>query len=114
MNDILWFARDGVQPNQLKDLRRGKLNCQAECDLHGLTLEQARVVLEHFIYESLEHGLRHIRVIHGKGYRSENQQPKIKNFVNQALQEFADVLAFSSAQAADGGLGAVYVLLRAR
>ncbi len=112
LDDSLYFARKGVQAQQLKRLRQGKLPCQAEYDLHGLTLNQARIMLERVIYESREYGLRHIRIIHGKGYGSKNKRPVLKNFINQALREFSDVLAFSSAQNKDGGLGAVYVLLR--
>lgn len=113
MSDNLWFARDGIQEKQLKRLRQGKFPSQAECDLHGLTLREAEQTLEHFIHECLARDYRHIHIVHGKGYRSENQQPVLKNYINQALREFADVLAFCTAQAKDGGLGAVYVLLRA-
>lgn len=108
----LWFAREGVQEKQLKKFKDGKFPCQAACDLHGLTERQARDELEKFIYYALQQGLRHIRIVHGQGYRSENQFPKLKNLVNQTLPEFADVLAFCSAQPRDGGLGAVYVLLK--
>lgn len=110
----LWFARDGVQTKQLKKFKEGKFPCQAECDLHGLTEKQAEIELEQFIYYALQQGLRHIRIVHGQGYRSENQFPKLKNLVNQTLPEFADVLAFCSAQPRDGGLGAVYVLLKSQ
>ena len=110
--DSLFFARDGVQTKQLKKLRQGKFPCQAECDLHGLNRKEAQKILEKFIYECLEHGNRYVRVVHGKGYRSENKQPILKNYINHVLREFTDILAFCSAQPKDGGLGAVYVLLR--
>lgn len=112
--DSLYFARSGVQFKQLKKLRQGKFICQAECDLHGLTRAQAEQTLTLFIDHCLQQQYRYIRLIHGKGYRSEQQQPVLKNYLNHALREFVDVLAFCSALPKDGGQGAVYVLLRSQ
>ena len=53
-----------------------------------------------------------MRIVHGKGYRSGARGPVLKTAVNLWLRRHADVMAFVSARAIDGGAGAVYVLLR--
>ena len=35
--EMLFFARTGLQQRQLQRLRRGQLDCGAELDLHGMT-----------------------------------------------------------------------------
>ena len=54
-----------------------------------------------------------MRIIHGKGRNSEGL-PVIKNLVDRMLRQRADVLAFHSAPPAQGGTGAVLVLLKHR
>jgi DNA-nicking Smr family endonuclease len=50
--------------------------------------------------------------VHGKGLHSDSGVPVLKNLVDRMLRQRADVLAFASAPAAQGGHGAVLVLLR--
>jgi DNA-nicking Smr family endonuclease len=49
-----------------------------------------------------------VRVIHGKGLRSEGA-PVLKMLVDRVLRQRGDVLAFASAPAAQGGAGAPLV-----
>ena len=79
---------------------------------HGLSRAQAQQQLLKFLHLSSQNGWRCVRIIHGKGYRSPDNQPILKNSVNQWLRQHRDVLAFCSAKPADGGTGAVYVLLK--
>ena len=51
-------------------------------------------------------------IIHGKGYGSGPNGPKLKNFVDQYLQYNPNILAYHSAQQKDGGTGAVYIQLK--
>ena len=60
------------------------------------------------------HGLRCVRVIHGKGLGSVNKEPVLKNKVRNWLVQKDEVIAFCQARAADGGSGALMVLLKAR
>jgi DNA-nicking Smr family endonuclease len=53
-----------------------------------------------------------VRIIHGKGHGSHQRKPVLKGKVDHWLRQRRDVLAFCSARQADGGTGAVYVLLR--
>ncbi|MBS0611877.1 MAG: Smr/MutS family protein [Proteobacteria bacterium] len=109
----LEFRRPGVQDQLLRKLRRGLIAQQAEADLHGLTLQEAWDHLDEFITAARTGGMRCVRVIHGKGYRSGARGPVLKSAVNAWLRHNHDVIAFVSARTIDGGTGAVYVLLRA-
>jgi DNA-nicking Smr family endonuclease len=110
--DPLSFRRPGVRDRTLRQLRRGRYPVEDELDLHGLNQAAARDQLADFIDASSHAGLRCVRVVHGKGYRSGARGPVLKIAVNAWLKRHADVLAFTSARAIDGGTGAVYVLLR--
>ena len=111
--DSLSFCRPGIQKNIFRKLKKGQFSIAAELDLHGLRVMEAQHALANFIQTCRERGLRCVRIIHGKGYRSSNQGPKIKPMVNQWLQQRDEILAFCSARPIDGGTGAVYVLLKA-
>jgi len=110
--DPLSFRRPGVRDQTLRHLRRGRYPVEDELDLHGSSQAAARDQLAEFITSSRQAGLRCVRVVHGKGYRSGARGPVLKIAVNTWLRRHADVLAFTSARAIDGGTGAVYVLLR--
>lgn len=110
--DRLNFSRSGVQPATLKKLRQGKLPIDNNIDLHGLTIDEARDYLLEFLGECEIDGSRVLLIVHGKGYSSPGLKPKIKPMLNRWLKQLTSVLAFVSAQPADGGTGAVYVLLR--
>jgi len=109
--DILSFSRSGLQHNVLKKLRQGKNPVEQVLDLHGLTVVEARKELQAFLGECEAAGLRHIIIVHGKGFRSKGK-PVIKPMLNRWLRAVDNVLAFHSAQPKDGGNGAVYVLLK--
>ena len=110
--DKLSFSRSGVQPSTLKKLRQGKLPVDDSIDLHKLTVNEARSYLLEFLGECEHNGNRCIIIVHGKGFGSHGRKPVIKPMVNKWLREVPSVLAFHSAKQADGGTGAVYVLLK--
>jgi DNA-nicking Smr family endonuclease len=110
----LFFARPGIDRRVLKRLRRGQYSIEAECDLHGLTVADARRVVSEFFGECAEFEVRCARIIHGKGLRSGRDGPVLKREVAGWLSRRSDVAAFCSARPADGGTGAVCVLLRHR
>jgi len=112
VGDELSFSRNGVQNSVIRKLRRGQYRVEAELDLHRLTANQAQKALLEFIIHCKRRHLRCVRIIHGKGLGSKDQRPVLKGRVNQWLQQWDDVLAFSSARPCDGGTGATYVLLR--
>ncbi len=110
--DHLAYTADGVQRSVLRKLRSGRYSLQAEIDLHGHTVEQARLALSEFLKSSRERRHLCVRIIHGKGRKQSLQAPRLKPAVNQWLQRNKAVIAFCSARSCDGGTGAVYVLLR--
>ncbi|MDR2877277.1 MAG: Smr/MutS family protein [Chromatiales bacterium] len=110
--DVLYFSRAGLQHGLLRKLRRGQYPIGAELDLHGMTANEARQALSYFLGECRSTATRCVRIIHGKGLSSPQRQPVLKTRLNGWLQRRDEVLAFCSARPADGGTGAVYVLLR--
>lgn len=111
-DEELSFRRPGVQLTVLRKLRRGDFGVQAEIDLHGLTGDQASRALHQFLNEAVMGHARCVRVIHGKGLRSADRLPVLKNAVSNLMRRTPQVMAFVSAKQADGGTGATYVLLR--
>ena len=109
--DELVYHRDGVQISILRKLRRGQYRVQAEIDLHGLTVAEAKVVLRDFLAEALHRQFKCVRIIHGKGLRSGHRGPVLKGAVSSVLRRVGAVVAYVSARQVDGGTGAVYVLL---
>jgi DNA-nicking Smr family endonuclease len=108
----LLFCRPGLQHSLLKRLKRGHFSVCAELDLHGLTRDRAREALAAFLKECRAKAILCVRIIHGKGNGSPHRRPVLKGRVNHWLQQRDEVLAFCSARPADGGTGAVYVLLK--
>jgi DNA-nicking Smr family endonuclease len=107
----LVFHREGVQMSILRKLRRGQYRVQAEIDLHGLTVTEAKEALREFLAHCLNRHIRCVRIIHGKGLRSGHRGPVLKGAVSHVLRRIAPVLAYVSARQVDGGTGALYVLL---
>jgi len=110
--ESLFFSRDGLQHRLLRQFRQGNIRPEARLDLHGCTLTEAAALLAIFLSNAQNNQQRCVCVIHGKGHGSTEGRPVLKAQVNQWLRDIPSVLAFSSAQAKDGGMGAVYVLLR--
>jgi DNA-nicking Smr family endonuclease len=86
------------------------VSAQEELDLHGTDARTAEALLRAFLNDARRHGLGCVRVIHGKGMQSEGT-PVLKNLVDRMLRHRADVLGFHSAPPAQGGTGAVVVVL---
>jgi len=108
------FQRPHVSRSVMRKLRRGHFAVQAELDLHGLIVADAKSNLAAFIRGCSDRGMACVRVIHGKGHRSPGQMPVLKPKVVRWLSQWDNVLAFVSARPVDGGTGALYVLLRRR
>jgi len=110
--DYLEFMRPGIQKSYLKQIRNGKIAVEEHLDLHGLRRDDARKTLLNFLDHAQQESLKLVRIVHGKGYNSDDGQPVLKAMVNKWLQSIPEVLAFVSATPRDGGTGAVYVLLK--
>lgn len=110
-DDALSWRRPGIGPDVVRKLRRGVWAIQAHLDLHGLRRDAARERLALFLREASRQGLRCVRVVHGKGNGSPGRQAVLKGKVKTWLVQKAEVLAFAQARAAEGGAGALVVLL---
>jgi DNA-nicking Smr family endonuclease len=108
--DALAYRRDELPARAWQRLKRGELSAQEELDLHGTDARTAEALLRAFLNDARRHGLGCVRVIHGKGMQSEGT-PVLKNLVDRMLRHRADVLGFHSAPPAQGGTGAVVVVL---
>ena len=113
IDDTLSYRQSGIGTDVTRKLRRGNWSIQAQLDLHGLRSDEARERLGAFIRESSKNGVRCVRVVHGKGLGSPGKAPVLKNKVHAWLVQKKEVLAFVQAKPADGGAGAVVVLLAA-
>jgi len=112
-DDALSYRREGVGVDVVHRLRRGEWSIQRQIDLHGLRSEAARDALSGFIREAHKHGIRCVRVVHGKGLSSPGKTPVLKGKVRNWLVQKNEVIAFVQARPIDGGAGALVVLLRA-
>jgi DNA-nicking Smr family endonuclease len=108
----LSFRRPDIGPDVVRKLRRGGWVIQAQIDLHGLNRDEAREQLAAFLREAARQGMRCVRVVHGKGNGSPGREPVLKEKVHAWLAQKASVLAFTQARAAEGGSGALVVLLQ--
>jgi DNA-nicking Smr family endonuclease len=110
--DTVSFLRPGLPRKILRRLRAGDWTLQHELDLHGLRTDEAKSYLIEFLAECLRQGVRCVRIVHGKGLRSKNREPVLKNKVRHWLMQRDEILAFIEPHAAAGGSGAVVVLLK--
>lgn len=108
--DFISYKRDGISNKILRKLRKGQYNVEAKLDLHGMSIEEARTAINHFLQHCLHERMRVVLIVHGKGSHSE--APILKNKLNHWLRELNVVLAFCSAAPFHGSRGAIYVLLK--
>jgi DNA-nicking Smr family endonuclease len=105
----------GLDPAIVRRLRRGEFAVQGHIDLHGLTREEAKLAVDRYLRDARRSGKRCVLLVHGRGIHSKDQVPILKDALKSwlATARFGrHVLAFATARPADGGAGAVYVLLR--
>jgi DNA-nicking Smr family endonuclease len=103
-----------VDKSIARRLHRGEFAIEDYIDLHGHTVEAAEAAFDAFLKRALAKGKRAVLVVHGRGLSSPGK-PVLKSKVKEWLtlgpwRKW--VMAFSSAQSYDGGVGATYVLLR--
>jgi DNA-nicking Smr family endonuclease len=98
----------------LRKLRRGQFTLQDSLDLHGLNSNEARKLLLEFLRHATQNDMRHVCVIHGKGWRTDGGEGILKTRTRHWLIQCAEVLAFCEAPPNTGGSGAVLVLLKSQ
>ncbi|MEY2660934.1 MAG: hypothetical protein RLZZ123_2106 [Pseudomonadota bacterium] len=112
VDDQMSYRAKGIGTDVTRKLRRGEWSIQGQIDLHGLRSEEAREALSQFMRDAVRQGWRCLRVVHGKGLGSPGREPVLKAKVQRWLVQKSEVLAFVQAKPAEGGAGAMLVLLR--
>jgi DNA-nicking Smr family endonuclease len=110
----LSYLREGMSRQVLRRLRRGHWVVQDGLDLHGMNRFQAAEQVAQFVRACAARGVRCVRIVHGKGLGSKNREPVLKGKLRAWLAPRDEVLAFCQAPPAEGGSGALLVLLKAR
>lgn len=108
------YVREGHGPDLVKHLTKGKWPIEATLDLHGTTLDEARPRLDRFLRSCLEHKIKCVRIVHGKGHGSKGNTPVLKDTVRRWLTQIENVKAFAECEERDGGAGAVLALLQVK
>ncbi len=100
----------GLQKKLQRKIKQGVIRPESSIDLHGYRQTEALEALETFIADALQRRLRMVLVIHGQGYRSQNDAV-LKPLIQRWLANQSQVLAWCPAQAHDGAGGASYIYL---
>lgn len=102
-----------------RKLKRGKMQIDARLDLHGYNQEKAFRALSDFISNSVQSNKRCVLVITGKGlHYGKDKEPRVgvlRKMVPVWLNESPNrsrIISFSYAKPSDGGVGALYILLK--
>lgn len=108
----------GVDKRTAQRLKRGKLEIDARLDLHGHTQATGHQALASFIDGAYGARKRCVLVITGKGYqdgpgggRVGVLRQAVPGWLNQSPTR-EKILSFNHAAPADGGTGALYILLK--
>jgi DNA-nicking Smr family endonuclease len=104
------YLSNGISRLTLRRLRRSTV--QDSLDLHGSSVEAARMLLQQFLFEAMLHQLRCVLVIHGKGINSQGGEAVLRTQTRHWLTQHPQVLAFCAASPRAGGSGAVLILLK--
>ena len=111
-------------PNKDFNLPKIKKEIVQTIDLHGFSLENANNVIEKFIVQCFEKGVKKIIVITGKGLRSKNTSnpyvSKDLSILRYSVPEFIQsrtnlmkiIKQIKEADIEDGGGGAFYIYLK--
>ena len=108
--EFIAFRQASISNKTLRKLRKGQYNVEAILDLHGLSVEEAKIAIHNFLQRCLQKKLSVVLIIHGKGRHG--QMPILKNKLNHWLREINSILAFCSATPTHGSRGAIYILLK--
>ncbi len=99
----------------LPSLRSGTYSIQGYIDLHGMSCVEAREAVEEFIVRMSRARSCCVKIVHGRGINSPTDKAVLKEQLQRWLatrRMSRHVVAYASAPYTDGGVGAVYVLLR--
>jgi len=102
-----------AQARRDKRLKRGDLQPQAELDLHGVTAAEVQQKVAWFLENSRFYGFEAVRIITGKGSRSEEGpvlRPLVEEYLDGPGRTY--VVEWLRAPQKQGGGGAIIAFLR--
>ena len=103
-------SEDHSQPRlSRKDIEAMPID--ASLDLHGMTTREAGLALSDFFRTAESMGCRKVLLVHGEGLHS-SAEPVLEGFVRRWLETRASAGRSGHADAAKGGKGATWVLLK--
>ncbi|MFP6683245.1 MAG: Smr/MutS family protein [Polyangiaceae bacterium] len=105
--------REGMPKNDRRTLRRASFG--ATVDLHGMVASEAERALHRFIVRSHRQGVRHLRVIVGKGKHSPTGRGVLRGQIASWLTDPPSahhIRSFVSAAMRDGGDGVLLISLQ--
>jgi len=102
----------GIDGATRRRLAQGQITIDSRRDLHGLTAAQAERRLARFVDNASRVGQRCILVITGKGPDGNGVLRRLVPLWLKTPPLSNQILAISQARPADGGGGALYVMLR--
>ena len=105
----------GVDRRQAARLKRGRTPIDARLDLHGMTQDAAHKRLTSFLENAVATDRRAVLVVTGKGLKEGSGviRAQVPRWLNEPRLRPL-VLTYEYAQPKDGGMGALYILLRKR
>ena len=110
--DLRSGERAGIDGATRRRLAQGQIPIEARLDLHGLTAAQAERRLARFVDQAARTGVRCVLVITGKGNEGKGVLRRQVPLWLKTPPLSGQILAISQARQADGGGGALYVMLR--
>ena len=111
--EYIEWTNPGVPCEVIGKLHTGHFSVQGYLDLHGYTGDEVNETLDAFLAEAFQRDWKCVKVIHGRGLRSVKGSVLKDAVVRRLVGRYRkQVIAFVSARQCDGGLGAMYVLLR--
>lgn len=104
----------GGDPKSAREAEARRLKAkkpEARIDLHGMREAEAEAALGAFLEESMRRGLEKVLVITGKGLHSQGE-PILGRAARRVLEASPYAGRFGFSEAADGGAGSLWVLIR--
>ena len=102
---------ENTSKDSINEIRRMK--AQDTLDLHSYTLEEAIVNTKSFLDSSKKKGLRKVLIITGKGLHSAGGEAVLRPTILNIANNHPNVREVSTPKAAEGGSGALMVILKA-
>lgn len=103
------YRAPSTPKNTYLDLKNGRIQINKTLNVRGMSVDEMLDTVQ----DTLKHTTKqtNILLIHGKGLRSQHQEPTLKKEIFALCYRHPQVLAYCPAQLQDGGSGATYLLI---